>query len=63
MGSTSWPFARSSTRAQGASEAAREAAYRRLTAVILRLDVATLAHDLRQSRLQAEDISEYAKAA
>jgi hypothetical protein len=53
----------SEPRTQGASEAAREAAYRRLTAVILRLDVATLAQDLRQARLQADDTSEYAKAA
>ena len=52
----------SEPRTQGASEAAREAAYRRLTAVILRLDVATLAQDLRQARLQAE-YGDYAKAA
>ena len=53
----------SEPRTQGASEAGRNAAYRRLAAVILRLDVATLADDLRQGRLQAENTGEYAKAA
>jgi hypothetical protein len=53
----------SEPRTQGASEAARDAAYRRLTAAILRLDVATLADDLRLARWQAEDTADYAKAA
>jgi hypothetical protein len=40
-----------------AREAARDAAYRRLTAVLLRLDVATLAADLRAARLHREAIA------
>ena len=36
-------------------EAARRAAYRRLTAVVLGLDVATLASQLRATRLTDED--------
>jgi hypothetical protein len=41
-------------RTQGAGEADQNAAYRRLVAVVLRLDVATLAHELKQQRLQAQ---------
>ena len=40
-----------------AREAARDAAYRRLTAVLLRLDVASLAADLRAARLHREGIT------
>ena len=36
-----------------ASEAQRDLAYRRLAAVMLRLDVATLTYELRGARLQA----------
>jgi hypothetical protein len=46
-----------------ADEAARDAAYRRLVAVALKLDVATLAQELRMARLDAEATSEFAKAA
>jgi hypothetical protein len=51
------------TRTQDVREAARDAAYRRLTAVILRLDVATLAQELRMARLQELAIAEFAHAA
>jgi len=44
----------SEPRTQGAGEAVQNAAYRRLAAVVLRLDVATLAHELTQQRLQAQ---------
>jgi hypothetical protein len=50
-------------RTQGADEAARNAAYRRLAAVILRLDVPTLARDLRAIRLEADQSGEFARAA
>jgi hypothetical protein len=53
----------SEPRTQGASEAARDVAYRRLAAVILSLDVATLAQDLREARLQAQETGDFAKAA
>jgi hypothetical protein len=49
-------------RTQGADEAARDAAYRRLAAVLLRLDVATLANELKAARLAATTI-ELARAA
>jgi hypothetical protein len=42
-------------RTHGADEAARDAAYRRLTAVLLRLDVPTLAYELKAARLAAND--------
>ena len=48
---------------QGESEAARDAAYRRLVAVALRLDVATLAHELRAARVTAQPAAELPKAA
>ena len=38
-------------------EAARSAAYRRLTAVVLGLDVATLAFELRATRLRDDDFA------
>jgi hypothetical protein len=46
-----------------ASEAARDAAYRRLVAVALRLDVATLAQELRVARLERQQTGDYARAA
>jgi hypothetical protein len=46
------------------STAAQDMAYRRLAAVILRLDVATLARELQTARLQAEySLGDYAHAA
>jgi hypothetical protein len=48
---------------QSACEAARDVAYRRLTAVILRLDVATLAEELRASRLRCDNCDEFSRAA
>ncbi|MBV8715350.1 MAG: hypothetical protein JO020_27570 [Chloroflexi bacterium] len=53
----------SEPRTQGANEAARDAAYRRLVAVALRLDVATLAHELRAARLVSQPVVELPKAA
>jgi hypothetical protein len=53
----------SELRMQGENEAARDAAYRRLVAVTLRLDVATLAHELRAVRLTAQPAAELPKAA
>lgn len=53
----------SESRTQVADEAARDAAYRRLVAVALKLDVATLAQELRMARLDAEAASEFATAA
>lgn len=53
----------SEPRTQGASEAARDAAYRRLVAVALRLDVATLAHELREARLASQPAAVLPKAA
>jgi hypothetical protein len=50
-------------RTQGTSEAARDAAYRRLVAVALRLDVATLAQELRAARLESQQTVELPKAA
>jgi hypothetical protein len=51
-------------RTQAADEAARDAAYRRLVAVALRLDVATLAQELRAARLESELVStDFARAA
>jgi len=51
-------------RTQGAGEAARDAAYRRLAAVILRLDVTSLAQELRVSRMiAAQTTEEFARAA
>jgi hypothetical protein len=50
-------------RTQGTSEAARDAAYRRLVAVALRLDVATLAQELRAARLESQQTAELPKAA
>jgi hypothetical protein len=44
-------------------ESARRAAYRRLTAVILRLDVASLAAELRKARLETVEITELPLAA
>lgn len=38
-------------------EAARRAAYRRFTAVVLGLDVATLASELRATRLRDDDLA------
>jgi hypothetical protein len=44
--------------------AAKERAYRRLAAVILRLDVATIAQELQMARLQADySQNDYAHAA
>ena len=49
---------------QDESRAAKDIAYRRLAAVILRLDVGTLARELQTARLQAEySLGEYAHAA
>jgi hypothetical protein len=49
---------------QDETRAAQTLAYRRLAAVILRLDVATLARELQTARLQAEEsLGEYAHAA
>jgi hypothetical protein len=49
---------------QEESTAAKERAYRRLAAVILRLDVATLARDLQTARLETEySLGDYAHAA
>jgi hypothetical protein len=53
----------SQPRTQVADEAVRDAAYRRLMVVALKLDVATLAQELRMARLDAEAASEFAKAA
>jgi hypothetical protein len=50
-------------RTQSANEAARAAAYRRVVAVALRLDVATLAQELRAARLERLQQSVYARAA
>ncbi len=38
-------------------EAARDLAYRRLAAYMLKLDVATLAEELRKSRLAAQPVA------
>lgn len=49
---------------QDESRAAQALAYRRLAAVILRLDVATLARELQTARLQAEEsLGDFAHAA
>jgi hypothetical protein len=49
---------------QDETTAAQDLAYRRLAAVILRLDVATLARELQIARLQAEySLGDYAHAA
>jgi hypothetical protein len=49
---------------QDESTAARDLAYRRLAAVILRLDVATLARELQTARLQTEySFGDFAHAA
>jgi hypothetical protein len=48
---------------QDEGTAAKDMAYRRLAAVILRLDVATLARELQTARLQAEYSDYYAFAA
>jgi hypothetical protein len=49
---------------QDETTAAQNMAYRRLAAVILRLDVGTLARELQTARLQAEySLGEYAHAA
>jgi len=48
---------------QDESTAAKDMAYRRLAAVILRLDVATLAQELQTARLQAEYSLDFAHAA
>ena len=48
---------------QDESTAAKDLAYRRLAAVILRLDVATLAHELQTARFQAEYSLDLAHAA
>ena len=49
---------------QDESTAAKDMAYRRLAAVILRLDVATLARELQTARLQTEySLGDYAHAA
>jgi hypothetical protein len=53
----------SEPRTQQADEAARDAAYRRLVAVALRLDVATLAEQLRTARLERMHAGEFARAA
>lgn len=53
----------SEPRTQGADEAARDAAYRRLTAVLLRLDVPTLAYELKAARLAANHSSDLPRAA
>jgi hypothetical protein len=46
------PRARLESRAPKATEALRNAAYRRLTATVLSLDVATLGAELRATRLR-----------
>ena len=48
---------------QDETSAARDQAYRRLAAVILRLDVATLATELQTARHQAEYSMDLAHAA
>jgi hypothetical protein len=49
---------------QDEGTAAEDQAYRRLAAVILRLDVATLARELQTARLQAEfAVNDFAHAA
>ena len=53
----------SEPRTQGTGDAARDAAYRRLLAVALRLDVATLAQELRAARLTSAPLIELPKAA
>ena len=53
----------SEPRTQQADEAARDAAYRRLVTVALKLDVPTLARELRGARLEAELATEFARAA
>jgi hypothetical protein len=53
----------SKPRTQSANEAARDAAYRRLAAVVLRLDVATLADELRAARIVSIQSRELAHAA
>jgi hypothetical protein len=54
----------SEPRTRAADEAASDAAYRRLVAVALRLDVATLAQELRAARLESELLSgDFARAA
>ncbi|MBV9582609.1 MAG: hypothetical protein JO057_28830 [Chloroflexi bacterium] len=51
-------------RTQDDTTVARDQAYRRLAAVILRLDVATLARELQAARLQAEySLGDFAHAA
>jgi hypothetical protein len=58
MGMNSEPHMQDETRAD------RDLAYRRLAAVILRLDVATLAQELQAARLQADySLGDYAHAA
>ncbi|HEY1294418.1 MAG TPA: hypothetical protein VGJ60_15175 [Chloroflexota bacterium] len=53
----------SEPQSQGEGTAAKDLAYRRLAAVILRLDVATLAQELQTARLQAEYSLDFAHAA
>jgi hypothetical protein len=49
---------------QDESRTAKDIAYRRLAAVILRLDVATLASELQAARLQTEySLGDFAHAA
>ena len=49
---------------QDETTVAKDLAYRRLAAVILRLDVATLARELQTARLQAEySMGDFAHAA
>jgi hypothetical protein len=51
-------------RIQDEATANQDLAYRRLAAVILRLDVATLARELQTARLQTEySLGDYAHAA
>jgi hypothetical protein len=58
MGMNSEPQMQDETRAD------QQRAYRRLAAVILRLDVASLAQELQAARLQAEySLGDYAHAA
>lgn len=58
MGMNSEPQMQEDTRTD------RNLAYRRLAAVILRLDVATLAQELQAARVQAEySLGDYAHAA
>ncbi|MBV9323016.1 MAG: hypothetical protein JO352_04415 [Chloroflexi bacterium] len=54
----------SEPRTQDEPTADRDLAYRRLAAVILRLDVATLARELQAARLQSEyAVGDFAHAA